>query len=348
MGDEHVSTAYIKKTAELLCNAHGVGGLQGVCDTAKTLLSAYTEDIVTDAVGNLVATLQSTTSHAPTVLLEAHMDEIGFIVTAIDDKGFLQVAPCGGIDRRCVAAAPVTVWGIEPLCGVFCSVPPHLSKDKEQKAIAEDALRIDIGLSSEEAKKYVPLGTRVSYRNNFTAMEGNLITSKALDNRAGMTAVLYALSLLKGKALPYTLKILFACGEELGCRGAVTGAFSADADAALITDVSFAHTHDSKKENCGEIGKGAMLGIAPTLSYTLTENMQRIADKRGILYQLEAVGGKTGTDADVIGISRSGIPTVLLSVPLRYMHTPVETVDSRDIAAVGACMAAFIEEGGLQ
>lgn len=163
-----------------------------------------------------------------------------------------------------------------------------------------------------------------------------------------MAAVLYALRLLKNKSLPYTVKVLFACGEELGCRDAAPGAFNVSADATLVTDVSFAYTPDAKREECGEAGKGAMLGIAPTLSHTLTVIMQKIIEKRGIAYQTEVVGGKTGTDADAIGIVCSGVPAVLLSIPLKYMHTPVETVDVRDICAVGECMAAFIEEGALQ
>lgn len=343
-----MSVSYIKKVLEQLCNANGVGGHQNVSDVAKALLSTYTETVEIDNVGNLTATIASQTPNAPTVLLEAHMDEVGFIVTSVDDKGFLQVAPCGGIDRRCVAATPVTVWGLQPLCGVFCSTPPHLNKDKDTKAIDADALRIDVGLSAEQVREVVPVGTRVSYRNNFSAMQGDVVTSKALDNRAGMAAVLYALSLLKDKRLPFSVKVLFANGEELGCRGAVSGAFSVDAAVALVTDVSFAHTPDAKKEECGEMGKGMMLGVAPALSSTLTDSVKRIAKTRSIPYQLEVLGGKTGTDADVISISKCGIPTVLLSIPLRYMHTPVETVDCSDIAAVGACMAAFIEEGNLQ
>jgi len=340
-----MSLEYVINCAEQLCNADGVGGEKNICDVARSLLAVYTEDIVTDTVGNIIATLPAKQTNAPCVLLEAHMDEIGFVVTAVLENGFLHVAPCGGIDRRCVAATPVTVWGVKPLNGVFCSTPPHLNKEKEGKAIPEDALFVDIGMTAEQARECVPLGTRVSYAPNFTRLQNERVTSKALDNRAGMTAVLYALSLLKGKELPFTVKVLFAGGEELGCRGAVTGAFSVDAVAALVTDVSFAHTPDTAKENCGEMGKGVMIGVAPTLSLTLSEKIQKIAEKRHISYQLEVSGGKTGTDADVIGIARSGIPTVLLSVPLRYMHTPVEMADCNDIAAVGACMAAFIEEG---
>ncbi len=339
---------YIKNCAKALCTAAGVGGEPAVAEIAKSLLRSYTDDISTDAMGNITAVIHSNDSMAPVVLLEAHMDEIGFVVTGITENGFLHVAPCGGVDKRCLASTPVTVFGANVLNGVFCSTPPHLSKDKENTVTDDGALYIDVGLSANDVTAAVPLGSRVSFAANFAEMAGNCITSKALDNRAGMTAVLYALSLLKDKQIPYTIKILFTVQEELGCRGAKTGSFAADADMAIVTDVSFAHTPDSKQENCGELGKGAMIGMGPTLSYALYTQMLDIAIQKHIPYQLEVTGGKTGTDADTISISRSGIPTLLLSIPLRYMHTPIETVNCHDIAAVGECMAAFIEKGAVQ
>lgn len=339
---------YIKKTAKALCDAAGVGGETAVCEAAASLLAQYTSDLHTDAMGNIIATIPSSVPDAPVILLEAHMDEIGFVVTGITDNGFLRVALCGGIDKRCLAAAPVTVFGKKTLNGVFGSVPPHLSKGKDNNVPEDGELYIDVGLSADKAKELVPLGSRVSFIANFCEMAGEIVTSKALDNRAGMTAVLYALSLLKDAQRPYTIKVLFAVQEELGCRGAKTGGFAVNADVAIVTDVSFAHTPDSKNENCGELGKGAMIGIGPTVSYSLYTQMQRIAEQKHIPYQLEITGGKTGTDADVISFSRHGVPTLLLSVPLRYMHTPVEMADCRDIAAVGACMAAFIQEGAVK
>ncbi len=345
-----MSDAYILKVLEQLCNAAGVGGQQQIVNTARELLSEYTNDISLDAVGSLIATLSCDITNAPTILLEAHMDEIGFIVTAIDEKGFLKVQPCGGVDCRCLAATPVTVWTNTdtPLNGVFCSTPPHLQSEKKDTVLTNDALYIDIGLPYDEVITRVKPGTKVSFSNNFACMQEGRVTSKALDNRAGMAAVLYALQLLKNISLPCTVKVLFACGEELGCRGATPGAFSTQANVAIITDVSFAYTPDAKREECGEMGKGVMLGISPTLSYELTKKMQSIMEKHDINFQTEVVGGKTGTDADAIGIVREGIPSVLLSIPLKYMHTPVETVDICDIAAVGKSMAAFIEEGVLQ
>lgn len=328
-----------------LCRTSGVNGLEETASKAKELLSFYTDDIVTDVNGNVIATVPAAKTDAPVVLLEAHMDEIGFIVTEVDEQGFLRVSPCGGVDLRCLAATPVIVWGERPLRGVFCSTPPHLQKQEEaDQALKPDALRINIGMKREDAKSAVHAGDRVSFTPNFSMVNDRRVTSKALDNRAGMAAVLYALSLLKESGCPYTIRVLFASGEELGCRGAIPGAFASQAQAAVVTDVSFAYTPDAKPEECGTLGGGAMIGIAPPLDRTLSDAALSIAKQRGIAYQPEVVGGKTGTDADVIGIAKNGIPTVLLSVPLRYMHTPVEMVEVEDVCAVGKLMAALLSE----
>ncbi len=340
-----MSIKYITTVLQALCNSAGVNGLTETAAIARELLLPYTEDIVTDASGNMIATLPAQDPDAPVVLLEAHMDEIGFVVTEVDEQGFLRVSPCGGADLRCLAAAPVIVWGEHPLRGVFCALPPHLKKkEDENKPLTEDALRVDIGLDATAAKAAVRAGDRVSFAPNFALLNEGRVTSKSLDNRAGMAAVLYALSLLKEKDCPYTVRVLFASGEELGCRGAIPGAFTSDAMAAIVTDVSFAHTPDAKPEECGVLGKGAMIGMAPTLDHKLSSATLALAKQQGIAHQTEVIGGKTGTDADAITVSKGGIPTVLLSVPLRYMHTPVETVDIHDIAAVGSLMAALLTE----
>ena len=338
---------YIRDTLEKLCCVPGVGTQSQIAQVAETMLQAYTVDVVSDAAGNLIATVQSKFENAPVIALEAHMDEIGFVVTDIHETGFLKVSPCGGVDIRVLPAAVVTVWVDQPLVGVFCSTPPHL-RDKIDQTLDTDNLWIDIGLSADEVKKRVKIGCWVSFASNFADVHAHCVTSKALDNRAGMTAILYALHLLRDKALPYTVKVLFAKGEELGNRGATSGAFLVDADAALITDVSFAYTPNTPKEACGKMGEGVMIGISPILSENLTDQMLSIAKSEEIPFQLEVLGGKTGTDADVITTARCGIPSVLLSVPLKYMHTPIEVVDVRDIAAVGRCMAAFIEKGVLE
>lgn len=344
-----MSDTYILSTLQTLCNTVGVNGMLQIAELTKMLLQPYTKELSLDCNGNIFATIPAAKADAPVLLLEAHMDEIGFVVTSVEDNGFLRVSPCGGVDLRCLAAAPAVVWGNTAVSGVFCSTPPHLlEKEEEEKATPADKLFVDIGMSAAAAKECIHVGDRVSFAQNFAVVRDTLVTSKALDNRAGVAAILYALSTLDTKALPYTLKILFACGEELGCRGAIPGGFASDADAAIITDVSFAFTPDAPRASCGDLSHGVMIGISPTLDAHFSADLQQIALKNGIPYQPEVVGGKTGTDADAISIAKSGIRCALLSTPLRYMHTPVEMVDLQDIRAVGDLMAAFIREEVLR
>lgn len=327
-----------------LCLASGVNGCREATDVAARLLSDFTTDIHRDRLGNVWGILCADTPNAPTLLLEAHIDEIGFTVTHIDERGFLRVAPCGGVDNRALSAAPVTVLTEPPRNGVFCAVPIHLSKD--DAPLPEIAERgIDVGLSAEEAKARIPLGTRAVFAAHFEELLNERVCAKALDDRAGVASIVYALSLLKGKTLPVNVVVAFCVQEELGLRGAKTAAYGIYPDAAIVVDVSFAHTPDADKVSCGTLGCGVMLGISPTLDVAMTDSLRELAQKQELSFQCEVMGSTTGTDADAVSITADGIPTALLSIPLRYMHTPAEVISLRDVESVSRLIAAFVAEG---
>lgn len=334
----------LKQQIEELCTAAGAGGLMEAAETAANWLRPLVDRVTIDPLGNVLGFRTSARSEAPTVLLEAHIDEIGFVVTHIDAQGFVYVAPCGGVDNRTLAAAEVIIWAGAPVYGVFGSVPPHLSED-EQKLPDILSRGIDVGMTEEEAKERIPLGTRVTFAPDFAVLHGTRVSSKALDDRAGVAAVLTALQFIKEKDLPVHVAVAFAVQEELGCRGSMVAAFSAQPTAAIATDVSFAYTPDANRSKCGDLGKGPMLGWAPSLDYRMTCALENLAQREGIPLQHEVMGGDTGTDADSISGARSGVPTALLSIPLRYMHTPVEVVDLQDVEAVGRLMASFLLHG---
>lgn len=335
----------VREILKRLCAPAGVSGAEKeACAAALELLREFVPDAAADKFGCVSGYIGQ--RGGKTLLLEAHIDEIGFVVTYIEDGGFLRVANCGGTDRRLYAAQTVTIHSDPPVKGVIATLPPHVNPDGKT-AMKTEEIAIDTGFSKEELEKIVSLGDRVTIDGEFAALGEKRVTSKAIDDRAGVAAVLYALSLLKGRELPCGIEVLFASQEELGSRGAKIGAYTARADAAIAVDVSFAHTPDAKKEKCGEMGKGAMIGIAPSLSGEITERLKKIAKEKNIPFQLEVMGGDTGTDADEISCSRGGIPTGLISVPLRYMHTPVEVAEPDDIAAVGRLMAEFVLGGEL-
>ena len=318
---------------ETLCNAAGAGSQPDAPQKALAFLKEYIPDAKIDALGSVVGIYRCGVADAPVVLLEAHIDEVGFIVTGVDDKGFVRVSPCGGADRRTLAAAEVVVWGEKPFAGVFCSTPPHLCGEDDKLPEVPD-MGIDVGLDEEEAKKRIPLGTRVTYRPNFMKMTEGRVCSKALDDRSGVASILYCLDLLKNQPLTCDVAVVFAVQEELGCRGSGVAAYAVNSSAAIAVDVSFAKTPDADAAKCGELGKGPMLGYAPTLDMAMTRCMEELAKTKSIPLQREVMGGETGTDADSISSSRAGVPTALLSIPLRYMHTPTEMAELRDIEQI--------------
>ncbi len=279
-----------------------------------------------------------------TILLEAHIDEIGFTVTSVSDNGFLSVAAAGGFDLRALPATRVTVHGKEDIPAVFTSIPPHLSKDD---AVFDDIskLYIDTGLG-EKAKELISVGDFITYRQSAQKLLGTRVTGKSLDNRAGVATLLLVANLLRGKTLPVNVLILFCNQEELGTRGAVTSAFALGADEAICVDVSFGDFPGVSPAESGKLGNGPMLGNSPILDRALTSALKAAAEKLGISYTNEVMGGKTSTDADVVSISKEGIPTALVSIPLRNMHSSTEVVDTADIESAAKVIAEYILNGG--
>jgi putative aminopeptidase FrvX len=333
---------------ELLCNAAGVGGLDQAADVAEKMLSRYCDMVERDALGSIIGIIKSNKKDAPVIMLEAHIDEIGLIVTRIDDSGFIYTAPCGGVDVRTLPAAEIIVYGDKPYNGVFCSTPPHLKdKDKKDKLPEIADMGIDVGLDGETAKRSIRKGDRVSFSPNFKMINDNRISSKSLDDRAGVASILYCLDLLKKENIEFKcdVAVVFAVQEELGCRGSAVSSYRINPDYAVAVDVSYARTPDADSAKCGELGKGAMIGWSPTLDVNMTRKLVSIAEKHGISYQHEVMGGLTGTDADSISDTRTGTRTALLSIPLRYMHTPYEVADKRDIESIGRLLSHFIKEG---
>lgn len=336
----------IKKTIFELINSVGVSGEEfSASETAQKLLSAYCKT-ETDYFGNVIGYLGEFDDKKPTILLDAHIDEIGFIVTYITDSGFLKVSNCGGIDRRLLMAQQVAVFGKETIYGVVTSIPPHL-EDDNTKVPKIDDIYIDVGLTKEECEKIVSLGDRVIIKYTPESLVGDRITGKSLDDRCGVAVILSALEMVKGKDLPVNVAVCFSAQEETGERGAKIASFRISPDYAVAVDVSFALTKDDSEHKCGKLSKGPMIGIAPSLSRDFSDLLIKIAEDENIPYQLEVMNGETGTNADCIGVTKKGVKTVTLSIPLKYMHTPVEVISLSDIENSAKLVAKLLERGVL-
>ena len=339
------------ETIEILravCGAPGVSGTEKTTAAAiETILKNFTDDIRTDALGNLIGTVNP--GKEKSVVLTAHMDKIGLAVTGIDEKsGFLRITRVGGTDLRVMAAARVKVYGKRTLDGVIISTPPHLAdKSSANKVTPIDKLAVDCGLTYEEIKELVGVGDRVELRLPFTELANGKATSPFMDNSAGCAAVLKALEKLAGKDYPYTVHAVFATREEVGKQGAQTALFRLAPDEALVTDVSFASAPGVPEESSAKQGSGAMIGCSPILQRDMTDALKALAEEKGIPYTVEVLGGRsTGTDADVAVISGAGVRTGLLSIPLKNMHTAAELVKISDIEAVADLMAAYVTREG--
>ncbi|MBE6836584.1 MAG: M42 family metallopeptidase [Ruminococcus sp.] len=327
-----------------LISSTGVSGDEfPASETAEKELCKFCETEI-DHFGNVIGCRGKIDDKKATLLLDAHIDEIGFIVTYITDDGFLKVSNCGGIDRRLLLAQQVTIFGKEKITGIITSTPPHLEED-DKKVPKIDDIYIDTGLSKEECEKIVSLGDRVIIANKPISLQGDRISGKSLDDRCGVAVILRALELVKDKNLPVNVVVCFSAQEETGERGAKISAFKIQPDFAVAIDVSFALTADDKEYKCGKLGQGPMIGIAPSLSKEFSNRLVDLAKSEEIPFQLEVMNGETGTNADCIGVTGKGVKTVTLSVPLKYMHTPVEVISIEDIENSAKLVAKLLERG---
>ena len=328
----------IKETLFELSNAVSIGNITDASEKAREILSNYakTRQNGVEVVGEIKGESDYT------LMLEAHIDEVGFVVTDVDDAGFLTVKNCGGIDLRMLPARTVTIHGKEKITGVFCATPPHLGGPKEYDDIA--ALKIDT-LLGEKAKEIILVGDFVTFNAKAIELQNGRITGKSLDNRAGVVCLLELAKRLSGKTLPYNVAFAFTDAEELGNRGAKTTTFDISPDEAIVLDVSFADAPDVSSRDCGKLGGGAMIGMSPVLDKGISNKLVSIAKENGLSYQTEVMGSRTGTNGDVVSVTKGGVKTGLISIPLRNMHTDVEIIDLKDIENVCDLLEKYILGG---
>lgn len=332
----------IKNTLFSLSRAAGVGTVTEARDIAFDILSKYTECEKCDNL-TVIGTIKGETDR--TLMLDAHIDEIAMLVTAVDDEGFVTVANAGGIDLRTLPARRVTIHGKREVPAVFCSTPPHLSSgEMEYESIAE--LKLDT-LLGKSAREVISAGDYVTLCAEPAELCGSRVTGKALDDRAGVVCLLELAERLHGKRLPMNLVFVLSDAEEIGLRGSKTATYKAAPDEAIAIDVSFADAPDVSAEECGKMSQGAMIGFSPVLDGGLSRYLCRIAEERKIPFQTEIMGGRTGTNGDAISISRGGVKTGLVSIPLRNMHTECEVIDLEDIKSVCDLLEAYILSGGV-
>lgn len=333
----------IKKTVTALAEAVGASGSEKcAAELALSMLREYCSDaeIIN---GNVIGRLGAYKDGLPLLVLDAHIDQIGFIVTYITEEGFVKVGNIGGIDRRLLPAQSVVIHGKRDIKGVICSVPPHLTNGGSEVLEIND-VAIDTGMTKYELEKLVSAGDSITFDVTCHELIGSRITGGALDDRCGVASVLYALEILKEKPTAYNVIVIFSTQEEVGERGAKIGAFEINPDIAIAVDVSFAYAIGENESKCGYLGKGPMIGISPSLSREISDRLFVTAKNAEIPYQTEVMNGLTSTNADRYSVNRCGAKTCTVSIPLRNMHTPVEVIDLADVESTAKLLAEFIKE----
>lgn len=327
-----------------LCRADGVTGFEGhVAEVAKNLLEPYCDQVEIDLCGNVLGWKSCGKPDAKTILLDAHLDQIGFMVTDVLENGFLRFTQVGGIDPRMLLGAEVTILTEPPRYGVISCTPPHLLAAGEQdKAVPMHEMLIDTGLL--DAKAVIPIGTPIMFANAPYELAKGQLAGKCLDDRAGFIAIVDAMRKLQDIELDVDIVVCGSVHEETDSLGALTASFRVMPDYGIAVDVSHAKTPDSGSDEAFTFGGGVLVGMGPNLHRGLTNQLLRTARAEEISYQIEVMEGNTGTNAWDMQVVRSGIAMGLLSIPLKYMHTPIETIQLSDVEAVSDLIAAFLKE----
>ncbi len=333
----------IKQLLFALSELDAVGSVTDASDKAYEILSAYTEAEKTDNL-TVIGFLKGKADY--TVMLDAHIDQIAMVVTDIDDNGFVTVSNAGGIDIRALPSREVTIHAKEKISAVFCATPPHLSNgETEYNDIG--AIKLDTLLGAR-AKEVVSLGDYVTFGGNCFELQNGLVCGRSFDDRAAVVCLLEVAKRLSGKELPCNVAFVLSDGEELGLRGIRTASFKVNPDEAVAVDVTFGDGKDISPDECGKLGLGGMIGISPSLDKNVSKKLTCIAEKNNIPYQIEVMGERTSTNADMIGVNREGVKVTTLSIPIRNMHTEVEILDVKDLQSVCDLLEQYILSGGAK
>ncbi|WP_421908335.1 M42 family metallopeptidase [Methanolacinia petrolearia] len=327
----------VKELLGKLSDAHGLSASEGtVRAIIREELDGFVDEIYEDKMGNLVAVKKGDDFK---IMIASHMDEIGFMVQYIDEKGFIKFVPIGGWYNPVAYTQRVILHGKKgQVTGVIGAKPPHvMTPEDRKKEIKTDDMFIDVGATSEKEVNElgIEIGTSITIDREYKLLANNRLTGKALDNRVGVAMLIETLKQAKS---PHTIYGVFTVQEEVGLKGAKVSAFALKPDCAIATDVTISGDHPgiTKKEASVEMGKGPVLALVSAAGRGImsdpkvTEWLRKTAESNKIPLQLE-VGDGGNTDATIIHLVRDGIPSIPFQIATRYIHSPIEVVDLTDV-----------------
>ncbi|MCB0163548.1 MAG: M20/M25/M40 family metallo-hydrolase [Anaerolineae bacterium] len=344
MAETNNPTLEMLKRLSLAVGVTGYAGSNSVHKVVTAELEAYVDRVERDRMGSVIgfkAGRQSPAADHPRrkIMLAAHLDEIGAVVTRLD-KGFIRFTEIGGLDERVLMGQEVVVHGRRDLPGIIGSIPPHFRTPGEAaNEVDMQQMHIDLGLPPETVADLVRIGDIISFSRTPTKLLSGMISAKAMDNRASIAAMVVCLQQLQKIEHQWDVYAVATADEEWGSYvGATTQAYAIRPDAAIVIDVTFADVDEIEVE----LNKGPVISLGPSNHPVIRRRLVNICDELEMKYQNEILPGGAGTDAYAVEISREGVPTILLSIPSRYMHSPVEVVHPKDVERTGRLMAHFI------
>ncbi len=329
-----------------LKNLISTSGLSGHEDSIRKLIEAewspLCDQISISRLGSLQALKRGSGAEPrPSLLLAAHMDAIGLMVTGITD-GFLRLTQIGGIDPRVLPGQLVTVHGRQDLPGIIVQPSARqLPSEYSNAPVPLARLLVDVGLNSRQVARQVRVGDLVSFAQSPLEMGGDVLAGHSLDNRASVAAVTHCLDILQQRTLEWDVWAVATAQEEETLGGAATSAFGLRPTLAVAIDVTFGASPGSPGHKTFPIDKGITLGWGPNIHPALYNLFKELAEQLEIPYKMEVMPRHSGTDAMALQIAAEGVPTMVVSIPLRYMHTPVEMISIKDIQRTGRLLAEF-------
>jgi putative aminopeptidase FrvX len=321
----------------------------------RDYMEGIADELISDVHGNLIAVKNATVNSSAAksnaeplrVMFAGHCDQIGLLVTQIDESGFLYTQPIGGWDPMQLIGQRMTIWTDDgPLSAVIARKPIHLLNEEERKQVAKlEDLWLDIGARDKsEAAGLVRIGDPVTLTLGFQRLLNNLANGPGMDNRTGLWVVMEAFRRAAEQSLPCRLYAVSTVQEEIGLRGARTSAFEIDPQVAIAVDVTHATdcpTIDKRQQGEIRLGAGPVIYRGPNMNPVITERLIELCQQEDISYQPAAIGRATPNDANTLQISRAGVATGLVSIPNRYMHSAVETICLDDLDRAADLLAAF-------
>lgn len=332
-----------------LSDVAGPAGFESqVTDYTAASLSALGWDVRSDALGSCIARLGASAAarrgaETPLrVMLAAHCDEIGLMITAVEKTGFLRFTTIGGIDSGAIYGREVVVQGRRPVAGIIATTPPHITPVEDRRRwLPPDELVIDIGLSQEAAEQAVRPGDPVTFHEPLRRLAGGRAAGKALDNRAGLAAMLLAGHELAERRRNCEIFLVATVQEEVGLRGALTSAFGIVPHVGIAVDTTMGAQPSTSPARTCLLDGGPAVGVGPNIHPAVHRALLAAGRSGRLPCQLEPLPANSGTDAWAMQVTRAGVATGVVSVPIRNMHTPVETVSLRDILWTARLLAEF-------